>query len=79
MSKVKVEGLGNTFDSLGDKTISELGFTILYVDLNSCFATTEQQARPKLRGKPVGIVNRIAEHSTLIAASIEAKTLGIKV
>ena len=79
MSKVKVEGLGDTFDSLGDKTISELGFTILYVDLNSCFATTEQQARPKLRGKPVGIVNRIAEHSTLIAASIEAKALGIKV
>ena len=79
MSKVKVEGLGNTFDSLGDKTISELGFTILYVDLNSCFAMTEQQARPKLRGKPVGIVNRIAEHSTLIAASIEAKALGIKV
>lgn len=79
MSKVKVEGLGDTFGSLGDKTISELGFTILYVDLNSCFATTEQQARPKLRGKPVGIVNRIAEHSTLIAASIEAKALGIKV
>ena len=79
MSKVKVEGLGDTFDSIGDKTISELGFTILYVDLNSCFATTEQQARPKLRGKPVGIVNRIAEHSTLIAASIEAKALGIKV
>ena len=79
MSKVKVEGLGDTFDSLGDKTISELGFTILYVDLNSCFATTEQQARPKLRGKPVGIVNRIAEHSTLIAASIEAKALGVKV
>lgn len=79
MSKVKVEGLGDTFESLGDKTISELGFTILYVDLNSCFATTEQQARPKLRGKPVGIVNRIAEHSTLIAASIEAKALGVKV
>lgn len=79
MSKVKVEGLGDTFDSLGDRTISELGFTILYVDLNSCFATTEQQARPKLRGKPVGIVNRIAEHSTLIAASIEAKALGVKV
>ena len=79
MSKVKVEGLGDTFAPLGNQTISELGFTILYVDLNSCFATTEQQARPKLRGKPVGIVNRIAEHSTLIAASIEAKALGIKV
>lgn len=79
MSRVKVEGLRNTFDDLGDKTISELRFTILYVDLNSCFATTEQQARPKLRGKPVGIVNRIAKHATIIAASIEAKTLGIKV
>lgn len=79
MSKVKVEGLRNTFSDLGGKTISELGFTILYVDLNSCFATTEQQARPKLRGKPVGIVNRLVGNSTLIAASIEAKALGIKV
>lgn len=79
MSKVKISGINNTFSKIEDRTIKELGFTTLYIDLNSCFATTEQQARPKLRNKPVAIVNRLVEHSTIIAASIEAKALGIKV
>ncbi len=79
MSKVKVEGLGDTFRNIKGKTIDELGFNVLYIDLNSCFATTEQQARPKLRNKPVVVVNRLVEKSTIIAASIEAKALGIKV
>ena len=79
MSKVAVKGIGDTFEGIENKTIRELGFTIMYVDLNSCFATTEQQARPRLRNKPVGIVNRNVKNSTLIAASIEAKKLGIKV
>lgn len=79
MSKVVVKGIGDTFEGIENKSIRELGFTIMYVDLNSCFATTEQQARPRLRNKPVGIVNRNVKNSTLIAASIEAKKLGIKV
>ena len=79
MSKVKVEGLGDTLADIENKSIRDLKFTTLYVDLNSCFATTEQQARPRLRNKPVAIVNRVAEHATIIAASIEAKALGIKV
>ena len=52
---------------------------ILYVDLNSCFATIEQQCRPMLRGRPVAITNRLVENACIIAASYEAKTLGIKV
>ena len=79
MSKVKTEGIKDTFLGLGNKTIKELGFVVMYVDLNSCFATTEQQARPKLRNKPVAILNRLTENSAIIAASIEAKALGIKV
>ena len=79
MSKVKTEGIRDTFLDLGNKTIKELGFVVMYVDLNSCFATTEQQARPKLRGKPVAILNRLVDNSAIIAASIEAKALGIKV
>ena len=52
---------------------------IMHIDLNSCFATVEQQARPLLRGKPVAIVNRRTEHTAIITASYEAKAMGVKV
>lgn len=52
---------------------------ILYIDLNSCFATIEQQARPMLRGRPVAITNRITPNACIIAASYEAKARGVKV
>lgn len=52
---------------------------IMHIDLNSAFATTEQQARPSLRGQPVGVTNRISKHCCVIAASYEAKARGIKV
>lgn len=52
---------------------------IMYIDLNSCFATIEQQSRPMLRGRPVGISNRITPNACVIAASYEAKVHGVKV
>ena len=52
---------------------------ILYIDLNSCFATIEQQCRPMLRGRPVAITNRLVPNSCIIAASYEAKARGVKV
>lgn len=52
---------------------------IMHIDLNSCFATIEQQARPLLRGKPVAIVNRRTEQTSIITASYEAKAFGVKV
>jgi len=52
---------------------------IMHIDLNSCFATVEQQARPMLRGKPVGIANRRSDKTALVTASYEAKAKGVKV
>ena len=52
---------------------------IMFIDLNSAFATAEQQAHPSLRGKPMGVTNRISKECCVIAASYEAKFLGIKV
>lgn len=52
---------------------------VMHIDLNSAFATTEQQAHPSLRGKPMGVTNRISKECCVIAASYEAKALGVKV
>lgn len=52
---------------------------IMHIDLNSCFATIEQQARPMLRGKPVAIVNRRTDKTAIVTASYEAKAKGVKV
>ncbi len=50
----------------------------LYVDLNSFFASCEQQDNPDLRGKPVAVVPMLADSTAVIAASYEAKAFGIK-
>jgi DNA polymerase-4 len=52
---------------------------ILHIDLNSCFATVEQQARPLLRGRPIGVTNRLTKNACVVAASVEAKAQGVKV
>lgn len=47
------------------------------VDINSCFATIEQQANPLLRGKPVAVCSYTTPSGCILAASREAKKLGI--
>ena len=51
---------------------------LLHVDLNSCFATIEQQSRPLLRDRPVAVVNRRTTKTAIITASYEAKRFGVK-
>jgi DNA polymerase-4 len=52
---------------------------IMHIDLNSAFASAEQQSRPTLRGRPVGVTNRISKNCCMITVSYEAKAVGVKV
>jgi DNA polymerase-4 len=54
------------------------GVERLYVDFDSFFATAEQHLQPQLRGRPVGVIPIDTPNTGLIAASREAKRLGIK-
>jgi DNA polymerase-4 len=50
----------------------------LAIDFDSFFASVEQQERPELRGRPVGVVPVMAETTGCVAISIEAKKAGVK-
>jgi DNA polymerase-4 len=53
-------------------------FGFLHIDLNSFFASVEQELHPEYRGKPVGVCGTMADTGALIAASYEAKDRGVK-
>ncbi len=53
-------------------------YSWLFLDLNSYFASVEQQMHPALRGKPVAVVPMMTDYTCAIAASYEAKAYGIK-
>ncbi len=57
---------------------TESGLSTLFLDLNSYFASVEQNDRPELRGKPVAVVPMMTDATCAIAASYEAKAYGIK-
>ncbi len=50
----------------------------LFLDLNSYFASVEQEVRPELRQQPVVVVPVVADTTCCIAASYEAKAFGIR-
>ena len=52
--------------------------TLMHIDLNSCFASIEQQANPRLRGKPVAVAAYTSGNGCILAASTEAKQYGVK-
>ncbi len=50
----------------------------LFLDLNSYFASVEQQLRPELRGRPIAVVPVVTDTTCCIAASYEAKAFGVR-
>jgi len=51
---------------------------VMHIDLNSCFAIMEQQGNRLLRGKPVGVAAYDTPRGFVLAASYEAKRMGVK-
>ncbi len=49
----------------------------LFVDMNSYFASVEQQVQPQLQGKPTVVVTVDTDSTVCIAASYEAKACGV--
>ncbi len=54
-------------------------YQILFLDMNSFFASVEQQVQPTLRGIPLGVAPYTGDSGCIIAASYEAKQMGIKI
>lgn len=50
----------------------------MHIDLNSCFASVEQQANPHLRGRPVVVAAYATRWGCVLASSREARIFGIK-
>ena len=53
-------------------------YSWLFLDLDSYFASVEQQLRPELRGQPIAVVPLMSDTTCAIAASREAKKYGVK-
>lgn len=65
-------------EAVGGLPFNQKPSTLMHIDLNSCFATIEQQANPLLRGKPIAVAAYPTPSGCILAPSIEAKKRGVK-
>ena len=70
--------LGQPAEQIKQEPLSGPFVNWLFVDLNSYFASVEQEVRPELRDRPVGVVPTMADTTCCIAASYEAKACGVR-
>lgn len=66
-------------NKLGDFGFNGRPSTMMHIDLNSCFATVEQQANHLLRDKPIAVAAYTTPNGCILAPSVQAKKFGIKV
>jgi hypothetical protein len=59
--------------------ISPKDYQTLFLVMNSFFASVEQQVRPDLRGRPIGVTPYTGDSGCIIASSYEAKKMGVKI
>src|ERR1700679_775157 len=74
---------GQNWDDVTDSStntypMGDLRLRWLFLDLNSYFASVEQELRPELRGRPIAVVPLLADTTCSIAASYEAKQYGVR-
>lgn len=71
--------LHRSFKKIENNSIAKKeGSWILFVDMNSFFATVEQQYNYWLRKRPIGVCVYTGQHGCIISPSIEAKAAGVK-
>lgn len=58
--------------------LKPIDYKTLFLDMDSFFASVEQQVQPTLRGQPIGVAPYCGNTGCIIAASREAKKIGIK-
>lgn len=63
---------------LQTNTFNQSPSLFAHLDLNSCFASVEQQANPLLRFRPVAVTAYSADKGCVLASSYEAKKMGVK-
>jgi len=71
-------GEGNSGEVIATDLMPSVVPEWLFLDLNSYFASVEQQENPRLRGKPVIVVPVMTDATCAIAASYQAKAYGVK-
>ena len=63
------EGEASDTKGVARQAAADAHLNWLFVDLNSYFASVEQEVRPELRGRPVGVVPMMAATTVCIGAS----------